>query len=84
MSQQLSRGRWSHLKAMIKQDLAGVTDDDLTACGGRRDKLIEKLQEIYGISASEAGGAVTHYEQRLTLCYSRGRSHAFTRTQPRT
>lgn len=76
MNQELSRSRWSHLKTMIKQDLAGLTDDDLAACGGRRDKLIEKLQEIYGISFSEAEGAVTHYEHRLTLCYSRERSHA--------
>jgi uncharacterized protein YjbJ (UPF0337 family) len=76
MDQQLSRSEWSRLKAMIKQDLAGVTEDDLAACGGRRDKLIEKLQEIYGISPDEAEGAVMHYEQRLMMWYSRARSQA--------
>jgi hypothetical protein len=39
----------------------------LAACGGNRDKLVEKLQEIYDISSNEAEGAVAYYEYQLAL-----------------
>ncbi len=76
MNQHLSNSHWLHLQALIKQDLAGVTDHDLAACGGSRDKLIEKFQEIYGISPEEAEGAVKYYEHRLALWYDRCASRA--------
>jgi uncharacterized protein YjbJ (UPF0337 family) len=66
MNQRISNG-WSELEAMIMQDLTGVTDRDLAACGGNRDKLVEKLQEIYDISSNEAEGAVAYYEYQLAL-----------------
>jgi hypothetical protein len=69
MNTLFSRNHWSQLKNLIKQDLAGVTDADLKACRGSRDRLVEKLQEIYGISSEEADGAVAYYEQRLNLWY---------------
>lgn len=71
MKHPASRRYWLQLRALIKQDLAGVTENDLVACHGQRDKLIEKLQEIYGISADVAEGAVKYYEQPLAMCYSR-------------
>ncbi len=70
MNQHLPSSHWSRLQALIKQDLAGLTDHDLAACGGSRDRLIEKFQEIYGISQEEAEGAVRYYENRLALWYS--------------
>lgn len=74
--ERMSSNHWSDLKALIMEDLAGVTEADLAACGGRRDKLIEKLQEIYGISTDEAEGAVMYYEHRLSMWYDRRHNHA--------
>jgi uncharacterized protein YjbJ (UPF0337 family) len=76
MNQQMSSSHWSRLKAMIKQDLAGVTDADMVACDARRDKLIEKLQEIYGISFDEAEGALRYYEERLAVSHDSNRACA--------
>lgn len=71
MKHPMSRSYWLQLKALIKQDLAGVTENDLVACHGRRDRLLEKLQDIYGISTDEAEGAVRYYEHQIAMCYSR-------------
>lgn len=68
-SQRLTGSDWSRLKAFIKQDLAGVTEADLAPCNGQRDKLVTKLQEIYGITADEAEGAVAYYEHRIAIWY---------------
>jgi hypothetical protein len=61
---------WLHLKKILQQDLVGLTDGDLASCGGRRDRLIEKLQQVYGIPVDEAEGALMHYERRAGLWYS--------------
>jgi uncharacterized protein YjbJ (UPF0337 family) len=48
------RGKWNQLKGSVKQQWAKLTDDDLTAIDGQRDKLIGKIQERYGIAREEA------------------------------
>lgn len=73
---EISRRCWPQLRALIKQDLVGVTESDLISCHGQRSKLVEKLREIYGISSSEAEGAVMYYEQQLAMCYSQERGRA--------
>lgn len=70
IGQHMTGSDWSKLIAVIKQELAGVTEADLAACAGRRDKLVEKFQEIYGISADEAEGAVMYYEHRIAMWYT--------------
>ena len=72
IKQPTSRRYWSQLKALIEQDLAGVTESDLIAYHGQRSKLVDELQEIYGISLSEAEGIVMYYEQQLAVRCSRG------------
>ncbi len=72
----MSRRQWPQLKALVGQELAGVTESDLNACHGQRSKLIDKLQEIYGISSCEAEGAVVYYEQPLAIPYGRGLGRA--------
>jgi uncharacterized protein YjbJ (UPF0337 family) len=48
------RGKWNQLKGSVKQQWAKLTDDDLTAIDGQRDKLVGKIQERYGIAREEA------------------------------
>jgi uncharacterized protein YjbJ (UPF0337 family) len=48
------RGKWNQLKGSVKQQWAKLTDDDLTAIDGQRDKLIGKIQERYGIAREDA------------------------------
>jgi uncharacterized protein YjbJ (UPF0337 family) len=48
------RGKWNQMKGSLKQQWAKLTDDDLVAIDGHRDRLIGKLQERYGIAREEA------------------------------
>lgn len=47
-------GQWFQLKGELKAKWAKLTDDDLRSVGGKRDRLIGKLQERYGVMKEEA------------------------------
>jgi uncharacterized protein YjbJ (UPF0337 family) len=47
-------GKWKQVKGSAKQQWAKLTDDDLTYISGKKDELIGKVQERYGISREEA------------------------------
>ncbi|MBV8864753.1 MAG: CsbD family protein [Acidobacteriaceae bacterium] len=47
-------GKWKQLKGSVKQRWAKLTDDDVTALSGKKDELIGKLQERYGITREQA------------------------------
>lgn len=48
------RGNWQQAKGELKVRWGKLTDDDLAAINGERDKLIGSLQEKYGITKEEA------------------------------
>lgn len=45
---------WMQLKGKVKQRWGELTDDDVEVIEGKRDRLIGKIQEKYGISREEA------------------------------
>jgi uncharacterized protein YjbJ (UPF0337 family) len=47
-------GKWKQLKGSVKEKWGKLTDDDLDVIAGKRDKLIGRLQERYGITKEEA------------------------------
>ena len=47
-------GKWKQLKGSVKQQWGKLTDDDLDVIAGRRDKLVGKLQERYGLAKEDA------------------------------
>lgn len=47
-------GRWDHLKGDIKDKWAKITDDDLTIVSAKKDKLVGKIVERYGILKDDA------------------------------
>lgn len=47
-------GKWKQLKGSVKQRWAKLTDDDVTALSGKKDQLIGKIQERYGITREQA------------------------------
>lgn len=48
------KGKWTEMKGHAKAQWADLTDDDLLAVEGERDKLVGKIQERYGITKEEA------------------------------
>ena len=47
-------GKWKQAKGSLKTQWGKLTDDDLDAIAGQRDKLVDKLQERYGYAKEEA------------------------------
>lgn len=47
-------GNWTQFTGKVKEQWGKLTDDDLTEIAGKRDIMIGKLQERYGIAREEA------------------------------
>jgi uncharacterized protein YjbJ (UPF0337 family) len=47
-------GKWSELKGHVKSKWSKLTDDDLGMLKGKRDELVGKIQQRYGIMKDEA------------------------------
>jgi len=57
-------GNWKQFKGQIKEMWGKFTDDDLDVIGGKKDKLIGKLQEKYGIAKSEAEAQLKKFQEK--------------------
>lgn len=47
-------GKWKQSKGKFREQWGKLTDDDLTVISGKRDQLVGRLQERYGIAREEA------------------------------
>lgn len=47
-------GKWKQSKGKFREKWGKLTDDDLDVIGGKRDQLVGRLQERYGIAKDEA------------------------------
>ena len=47
-------GKWKQVKGSARQQWGKLTDDDIDVIGGKKDALIGRLQERYGITREEA------------------------------
>jgi uncharacterized protein YjbJ (UPF0337 family) len=54
-------GKWKQYSGKAKEKWGKLTDDDLTVIHGRRDQLIGKIQERYGIAKQEAEKQVDEF-----------------------
>jgi uncharacterized protein YjbJ (UPF0337 family) len=54
-------GKWKQYSGKVKEKWGKLTDDDLEVIRGRRDQLIGKIQERYGIVKQEAEKQVDEF-----------------------
>jgi uncharacterized protein YjbJ (UPF0337 family) len=47
-------GKWKQIRGQMKEWWGKLTDDDLDVIGGKKDKLVGKLQERYGYAKQRA------------------------------
>jgi uncharacterized protein YjbJ (UPF0337 family) len=47
-------GKWNQVKGYAKERWGKLTDDDLTMIDGKRDRMVGKIQERYGITKEKA------------------------------
>jgi uncharacterized protein YjbJ (UPF0337 family) len=59
-------GNWKQLKGKVKEQWGNLTDDDLTAIGGKRDQLEGKIQERYGIQKDAARKQIDEWSKQQT------------------
>ncbi|MBI3802981.1 MAG: CsbD family protein [Nitrospirae bacterium] len=57
-------GNWKQFKGKIKEKWGKLTDDDIQVISGKRDTLIGKLQERYGIAKEEAEAQLKAFEEQ--------------------
>lgn len=54
MNSERMEGKWKQFKGFIRQRWGRLTESDLEVIGGRKDVLIGKIQERYGITKQNA------------------------------
>jgi len=48
------QGQWKQMRGAVREKWGELTDDELDAIGGRRDKLVGYVQEKYGKAREDA------------------------------
>jgi uncharacterized protein YjbJ (UPF0337 family) len=71
MNWNIVEGNWQQLKGKIKEQWGELTDDHLDVIAGKRDQLLGRIQEAYGVSQEEAERQVRAFETG----YDKTRSH---------
>jgi uncharacterized protein YjbJ (UPF0337 family) len=59
------KGNWKQFKGQARQQWGKLTDDELDMVEGRREELVGRIQEKYGIARDEAERQVRDWETRL-------------------
>jgi uncharacterized protein YjbJ (UPF0337 family) len=54
-------GKWKQSAGVVKQKWGKLTDDDLTVIAGKKDQLVGKIQERYGIAKEAAQKQVDEF-----------------------
>jgi uncharacterized protein YjbJ (UPF0337 family) len=47
-------GDWSNMSGKVRQQWGKLTEEDISKAGGRRDMLLERIRERYGLGPDEA------------------------------
>ncbi len=58
-------GNWKQMKGKVQENWGHLTDDDLERIAGKRDQLVGRLQERYGIHEESAERQVKDWERTL-------------------
>lgn len=56
------KGNWTQLRGRVRMQWGKLSDDQLGVIEGRREVLLGKLQEAYGVTAEEADRQVAEWE----------------------
>lgn len=59
-------GNWKQVQGKAKQQWGKLTDDDLTTAAGKREQLVGKIQERYGIAREIAQKQVDEWARNAS------------------
>jgi uncharacterized protein YjbJ (UPF0337 family) len=60
-------GNWKTLKGQVKQQWGKLTDDDLDVINGKREELLGRIQNAYGMSRDDADRQIREWEKNQTI-----------------
>jgi len=58
-----AEGNWKQFNGKVKETWGKLTDDEIDKIAGKRDILLGKVQEKYGIAQEEAEKQVKDWEK---------------------
>lgn len=58
-------GKWDQYKAVVKQKWAKLTDDDISLIGGKKDELVGKVKERYGLAKDKAEAQIDEWTRSI-------------------
>ncbi len=58
-------GNWKQITGKVKEQWGKLTDDDIAVVEGKRDQLVGRIQERYGIAKDKAEEQVRDWERAL-------------------
>lgn len=59
-------GSWKQLRGAAKDRWGKLTDDHFLEIAGKRDRLIGKIQQLYGVQKDEAERQVEEWGENLS------------------
>ena len=59
-------GNWKQVTGRVKAKWGKLTDDDVTYIAGKRDQLVGRIQERYGVVQEEAEKEVKDWERLVS------------------
>ena len=60
-------GKWKQFSGQVKKKWGSLTDDELMQVNGRRDVLVAKIQERYGVAKEEANKQIDEWISKLRM-----------------
>jgi uncharacterized protein YjbJ (UPF0337 family) len=67
MNSDIFEGKWKQFVGAAKQRWAKLTDDDWTYVAGKKDELVGRIQERYGITRDEAQREADEFAREAQL-----------------
>lgn len=63
MNQDTMQGTWRQFKGKVQEQWGKLTEDDLDVIDGKREQLLGRIQERYGIARDKAEEQLRKFEQ---------------------
>jgi uncharacterized protein YjbJ (UPF0337 family) len=58
-------GNWKQMKGKIREKWAKLTDQDMEAIGGKKDRFLGLMKERYGIEKEKASAELDRWMQAM-------------------
>lgn len=65
MNWDLIEGKWKEMKGRVRDQWGKLTDDDLESISGKRDQLVGRLQQRYGMQRDAAESEVDRWIRQV-------------------